>query len=59
VLYFNPAVYILPPSIAALETQITKLIGPLRDNLPDRFDDWEDDDFHFDDQEFASEEMFG
>ena len=57
-LYVNPSQYTLPRDFKELKDQIILLEMQLRKELPDQFDDWEDDDFAFEDDEILSSEDF-
>ena len=57
-LYVNPSQYTLPRDFKELKDQIISLEMQLRKELPEQFDDWEDDDFAFEDDEILSSEDF-
>ena len=57
-LYVDPAQYTLPRDFKELENQTVSLEMQLRKELPEQFDDWEDDDFAFEDDEILSSEDF-
>ena len=57
-LYVDPAQYTLPRDFKELKDQIISLEMQLRKELPEQFDDWEDDDFAFEDDEILSSEDF-
>lgn len=50
-LYVDAALYILPISVEALESQMRDLRDQLHKRLPMDFNDWEDDDFVFQDDD--------
>ena len=50
-IYVDPSKYTLPRNFRVLRDQNESLANQLRRDLPDNFDDWEDDDFAFEDDE--------
>eukprot|EP01033_Poteriospumella_lacustris_P007170 gene7172-5162_t len=50
-LYVDPATYQMPSSFAELETTVDSIKAQLAENLPENFDDWEDDDYEYEDDE--------
>ena len=57
-LYVDPSEYTLPVDFQELRNQTISLEMQLRKDLPESFDDWEDDDFAFEDDEILSSEDF-
>ena len=57
-LYVDPSEYTLPASFQELTNQTISLEMQLRKDLPESFDDWEDDDFAYEDDEILSSEDF-
>ena len=57
-LYVNPREYILPANFDELRNHIKLLEMQLKPDLPESFNDWEDDDFAFEDDDILSSEDF-
>lgn len=57
-LYVDPSEYAIPTSFEELGNQSISLEMQLRKDLPESFDDWEDDDFAFEDDDILSSEEF-
>ena len=53
-LYVDPSHYMLPRDFRELRDQTSSLEMQLRQELPDKFDDWEDDDFAYEDDDVLS-----
>lgn len=54
-LYIDPQNYHFPKDLTELRQQIRSLADHVKEQLPDDFNDWEDDDFGFEDDDVLSD----